>query len=330
MASDITHNTWYMTVDASENKSKPHVLTRFVYTTSGYRRRLNLVLLGLHPFRRLCLRLLLPDVVPVGAQHRPGALLERLVHRPPRLLVCVFINLLKHRVQRRVPRQLILLLLLELPLQLVPVRDGFLLRRLTARVRRPGGRRRRDGLSGGRGAGCAAAPLGDVAPLRVLSLFKPHLQLGDPDGRLALRRKHLAEEFQVQHVRIRRVVLVRDADAHAVGVNLERRVVGPHVLCQHLQGDVREGLVPLVLVPGLGRGGGRGGNIDPGVFGLCGVGGSVLLRNSRLDRAQDQVVAFLDPLPVHLGPRAVQLCAPLEAHPRSLRLAELEERHAFT
>ena len=42
-----------------------------------------------------------PDVLPIRAQDRPGALLEGFVHRAPRVIVGVHVNLLKKLVQRR-------------------------------------------------------------------------------------------------------------------------------------------------------------------------------------------------------------------------------------
>mmetsp|Transcript_11792 Transcript_11792/g.54868 ORF Transcript_11792/g.54868 Transcript_11792/m.54868 type:complete len:345 (-) Transcript_11792:81-1115(-) len=281
-----------------------------------------LVRFGLHTGRRLDLRLLFADVVPVGAQHRPGALLERLVHRPPRLLVGVFINLLKHRVQRRVALELILLLLLELLLQLIPVRDGLLLRRLGDRVRRPRGRCRRGLRDRRRRARSSARSGDDVPPLRRLSLLQPHLHLGRPDGRLAILREHLTEQVQVQNVRIIGRPVVVNGDGDSVRLDDDGRVCGIYLFGQHLQGDVRQGLVPLVFVPGRlywcferGR-----------CLGLRGLGRG--LRGILRLVPGEEIVALCDPGFV-LGPHALQLRALLEAHLRGRRLAELEERHAF-
>merc|ERR1719330_2246859 len=79
-------------------------------------------LLPLHPVRRLHFRLLLPDIVPVGAQDRAAALAERFVHSSLGLVAAVRVDLLKHFVERRLSLSFVIpQLLLQVHSHSVPV-----------------------------------------------------------------------------------------------------------------------------------------------------------------------------------------------------------------
>ena len=62
-----------------------------------------LIFFPLHAVRRLDLRLLLPDLCPVGAEHSASTLLETLVHRPLGVITGVPVDLLKHLVEGGLP-----------------------------------------------------------------------------------------------------------------------------------------------------------------------------------------------------------------------------------
>mmetsp|Transcript_65101 Transcript_65101/g.205774 ORF Transcript_65101/g.205774 Transcript_65101/m.205774 type:complete len:274 (-) Transcript_65101:283-1104(-) len=132
-----------------------------------------LVLAALHPRGRAALHVLGPDLAPVGGQHRAIGLLERLVHRPPGVLVRAPVDVPEELVEGGVPLELlVLLLLLQLLLQLVPVlllgvggREHILRHGTTStRVRAAVGPRRKTcshpttTRSGGGRMACVAAP----------------------------------------------------------------------------------------------------------------------------------------------------------------------------
>mmetsp|Transcript_65102 Transcript_65102/g.205779 ORF Transcript_65102/g.205779 Transcript_65102/m.205779 type:complete len:214 (-) Transcript_65102:283-924(-) len=144
-----------------------------------------LVLAALHPRGRAALHVLGPDLAPVGGQHRAIGLLERLVHRPPGVLVRAPVDVPEELVEGGVPLELlVLLLLLQLLLQLVPVlllgvggREHILRHGTILRVVE--GLRHLPALVGVQ-----------VRPLDGLCLLHLNLHLGPENHRLALRRGH--------------------------------------------------------------------------------------------------------------------------------------------
>mmetsp|Transcript_36609 Transcript_36609/g.112811 ORF Transcript_36609/g.112811 Transcript_36609/m.112811 type:complete len:327 (-) Transcript_36609:38-1018(-) len=273
-------------------------------------RNLNLLLplLGLHALGRLALDLAAPDVLPVGRQHRPVRLGERLDHRALVLVAAVGVDLLEERVEALVAAEgalLGLLLLLQVGLELGPVAATRVrVRELLLRLRQRGHRRR--GGRGGRGLGGGLPLELDRRPVHPLQgLVEHHLDLGLLHVDLRAGGVDLAEQRLVGQLEL---LVVVELDGHLDGalLGVDRHHVRRAVLHVERVRDGRWRLEPLVAARrlrlrrrgrgrrgrwsrsrswGWGRGGGRGGGGDGDlVRDLLQV--RVALADEQLQRAQ--------------------------------------------
>mmetsp|Transcript_8393 Transcript_8393/g.25161 ORF Transcript_8393/g.25161 Transcript_8393/m.25161 type:complete len:230 (+) Transcript_8393:667-1356(+) len=215
-----------------------------------------LVLLRLHPVRRLDFHFLAAHLAPVGRQHSPVALLEGLHHRPLGVWVGLAVDVLEQGLERGLAfRLLILLELVQLRIKSSPVLWTLLLTLHRLLVRGVGG--------GGRLRAVRHSPRGAhlVAPLLQSRPLPPRLPLPQPQLHLRRQALHLRlsrnDLVGQRHVELVGPVLmaILDAENETFCFKLRHHCVVWFLfgaLHEDLHGDPVVALVPLVAVaPGL-------------------------------------------------------------------------------